>query len=457
MRHIRDTLRAAVCCLVATSMALAQSTATEKKPEIPNAVLQVSERLISRMLNMTINRTVQIREAVLGTSVSGATTTAGSVSPVLIPDPRQGMLQIRFQGTANSPRMVGQNGPATIVSSAISRVDVRKNVILNDRGIQLLPASAQVTTRLSIDDVSASRRIVNRIARRRAEESHAAAQAITKQKTRNRLQQEVDRDAAAPLSQAQEYFVSGFRQPLEQRDALPKLFRFATTSEHLRLSLLQCCHTDCPPPTTLPRIAPEHDVAVALHESSIGSIYEVFFAGKESMDREVLHTVHLLTGEDPRLLRVHDRTPRWSVAFADTHPLTVAFNNGAATISMHLKALRYGDQRYQGQFTVTVRFSLEKTARGPRLNRVGDLHVSGMVNSGSPGELAAALTILRTKFSAVFPPSLTFDGLVPPTGGVWDIIGQLQLVQLDAENGWLVIGHQLPTQASLIARQERRQ
>lgn len=450
MRPTRDTLRAFICSLLA-STAWGQSAIESAQPETPNAVFQISERLISQMLSMTVNRTVQVRESVLGTAVRGTTTTAGSVSPVLIPNLKQGMLQIRFQGTARSPRMVGQNGPATIISSAVSSVDVRKNVILNDRGIQLLPASAEVTTRLSIDDVSARRRIVNRIARRRAERSQGAAQAVTQQKTRARLQEEVDRDAAAPLSQAQEYFLNGFRHPLEQRNALPKLFRFATTSDHLRLSLLQCCHSNCLPPTTLPWISPEHDIAVALHESSIGSIYEVFFAGKESDDREVLHTVHLLTGEDPRELRVHDRTPRWSITFADARPLTVTFRDGSARISMHLKALRYGDRRYDGDFTVAVQFELEKTARGPRLNRIGDLVVDGRVDSDSPGELATALTILRSKFGAVFPPMLTFDGLVPPTGGVWDIIGQLQLVQLDAEEGWLVMGHQTPRPVTLVA------
>ena len=138
---------------------------------------------------------------------------------------------------------------------------------------------------------------------------------------------------------------------------------------------------------------------------------------------------------------------------ADRQPLSVAFADGHASIGLHLKLLNHGERKYDGAFNVSVKYHLEKTPSGPRLTRQGDVEIDGRTENGSPGNLGEAIAILQSKFAALFAPTLTFDGLSPPTGGggIWDKIGRLRLAQLDAKDGWLVVGYQLPRREVLVA------
>lgn len=419
--------------------------------ELPNAIGQVSQRLLTEMLNMPVQQTTSVTDNVLGTRVRGSVTTHGKVVAQLVPNTRQGLIHLRFTGSTSSPGMVGHNGPATIFSSSTSTANVWKPVILEELGIRHLPAEGTVNTRISINNVTAKRRFVERIARRRASSSQADARAVTSQHTKVRLAEEINRGAAGPLAKAQDYFLNSFRKPLADRGAAPKLMHFSSTSDHLRVVLQQCSQSRQSPPTSMPQINPQHDMAIALHQSSVCSLYEVFHSGETMHDKDFLQTMHLLTGEDPRPLRVHERTLRWSVTMADKQPLDLNFADGDASIALHLKSVTSGARRYDGTFSVAVRYQFERTANGPRLNRQTDVQVDGQIGNGSPGEPGEAISLLRTKFSAVFQPTLMFDGLAPPTGGIWSKVGQMQLAQLDAQNGWLIVGYQLPHRELLVA------
>jgi hypothetical protein len=93
------------------------------------------------------------------------------------------------------------------------------------------------------------------------------------------------------------------------------------------------------------------------------------------------------------------------------------------------------------------------------LLREGNLKIDGHIPSpsSSPGELGEALAILESKFSAIFPEQIAFHGLTPPTGGIWDKIGALQLVQFNAKGGWFVIGYRVPRPANRIADRRQRE
>jgi hypothetical protein len=446
---------AVVAFLLALARPLTAAQTPEPGNDIPNVVGEVSQRLLDHFLQMNVDKQIMFTDNVLGTSVRGAVHTRGRVASVLVPDTQMGAIELRFTGTTNSPRMVGTNGPATIHSSSSSNFTARKLIRLDELGLHLLPTVAQANTKVSINDVVASRRIVERIARRRVKQSQEDARAITSQRTQSRLQQEVDRDAAAPLAQAQDYFMNSFRQPLLERQSLPKLFQFSTTHTNLRVMLQQCSRSQSAPPKLVPAMDPRHDIVVALHESSICSIYEIFFAGQRAIDRDVLHTVQLLTGEVPRPLRVHARTPPWSIMWADRQPLALSFADNQAAFTVRLKSLQNGERNFEGAFAISVRYAIQNVDGAPRLARVGDVEMEGTTANGSAAELAEALGILRAKFSAVFQPSFAFEGLVPPTGGVWGKLRMLELTQLEAQDGWLVVGYQLPRPATLAANASR--
>ena len=243
----------------------------------PNAIVQISGRLLTNLLQRDIERNTDIRDNVLGTSVRGNSITRLHVVPQLVPDGNRGVVQFHFTGTTVSPRMVGRNGPATSLSSSYSSVDASKTAILTQQGIQLQPTVASCQTQLSIDGISARLRIVQRIARRQANRTHGASQAITAEHTRLRVQQEIDLEASKLLAQANDRLNNMIGSPWLERETLPKLCRFSTTSRYLRVELGECGHSYIPAPKDAPKIDDQHDFALIVHQSAAKGVYEIVF------------------------------------------------------------------------------------------------------------------------------------------------------------------------------------
>ena len=416
----------------------------------PNAIIQISGRLLADVLQRDIERNTVISDNVLGTSVRGTAITRLHVVPQLVPDNHRGLLQFRFTGTTISPRMVGRNGPATSFSSSFSKVDVRKTVILSQLGVFSLPAVATCQTRLSIDDVIAKRRIVQRIARRQASRTQGASQAITSEHTRLRVQEEVDLEAARVFARANNQFLEVFRSSWLEREALPKLCRFSTTSKYLRMELGECGHSPYLAPKNAPQIDAQHDFVVILHQSAAKGVYEMVFGRQIANDHTVLLTTHSTSNTSPPPLRLKIGTPATSIELAAREPLELGYADGAATVRLHATSVASGKRKYDGEFTVLARYGLEKTGNGPRLHRQGDLLIEGHTQSGLPGERAAAFSMLR-QCLAVLPPNVSLDDLIPRSGSILDKLGALQLAKLDTQNGWLVAGYQMPSNDALIA------
>ena len=438
----------------ALTAAAAEPASPANSETEPNFVGQVSERLLYDLVNTKVQQTTNVSENVLGTAVRGSVTTRGQVFPMLVPDALRGVLQLRFSGTSRSPGLVGRNGPATIYSSSVTNTDLWKTVIFDQQGIRDLPTVGNSQTQVSINDVAAKRRLVEFIARRRANGSRGQAAAITSARTKGQISKEIERGAKEPLATAHDYFVHSFQEPLLERGALPKLMRFSTTGDHLRLVMRQLGRSVMPPPTAMPELKTQHDLSFAFHESALNSLYEVFYAGETLRDKDFLNTMDTLTGEEQPQLRVTSKKPRWSITLADERPLDLKFADGGTAIDVHLKSLKLGERQFIGKLTISVRYQIEKAASGPQFNRDGEVQVNGQLDGASAAELDEAITLLKTKFSGVFLPVLTLNGLTVPSDDLWVKLGKLLLVQFDAKDGWLVAGYQLPRATPQPARQQ---
>jgi hypothetical protein len=413
----------------------------------PNAVVQVSARLLSHLLTTDIERTTTLGDDVLGTSVRGTVHTRLQLIPQFVPDSHRGLLQMRFTGTSISPRMVGHNGPATSISSSVSNVEVRKIVIFDEQGVHLQPSVATCQTCLSIDSISARLRFVERISRRQARRTHDATEAMTAEHTRLRVQEEVDQEVVRKLARANERFQEMVRSPWIERDSLPKLCRFSTTSNHLRIELGECGQSQFSAPQNVPGLDERHDFVVTLHESAAQGIYEIVFGRPIANDRDVHLATDSTTPEKARPWRLNVGKSATSIQLAALKPLELSYSKGTATVKLNTTSVESGRQKYQGEFTVFAKYRLEKTAEGPRLHREADLSVEGHSHSGRSDELAEAIRLLR-KLSSVIPRNLTLEDLMPPTNSILGKVSTLEVAELDLQDGWLTAGYQLPRSAS---------
>lgn len=422
----------------------------------PNAVVQVSARLLSHLLTADIERTTAINDDVLGTSVRGTAYTRLHLSSQFLPDGNRGLLEMRFAGTSTSPRMVGHNGPATSISSSVSHVEVRKTVVFDQQGIHLQPSVATCRTCLSIDGIYAKRRIVQRIARRQANRDHSETQATTAEHTRLRVQAEVDSAAVEKLARANKQLQEMVQSPWVEQDSLPKLRRFSTTSSHLRIELGECGQSQIAMPESVPKLDERHDFVVVLHQSAARGIYEIVFGRQLANQREVQIAGGSAMPEKAPSVRLRVGTPTASIQLAALRPIELSYERGLAVVKLHSTSVELGKQKYHGKFTVFAKYRLEKTSHGPRLLRDGDLSVTGETHSGQPGDLVEASVLLR-KLSSVLPPELGLEDLMPLSGSLLDRASRLEMAEIDLCEGWLVAGYRLPGMAMGDAKPAIRQ
>ena len=458
LKHYRWTLfavLAAAAAQVAEGAALSDPTLASASPAnattVPNITAQVSQRLLSDLVTMPVQNTTRISDNILGTAVRGTVKTQGVVFPLLVPNSNQGVVQLRFSGVSRSPNLVGQNGPATIYSSSVTNSNMWKTVIFNDKGIRHLPTEGQVQSQVNINGVSANRPLVERIARRRANGSRGQAQAATSARTKGELKQQIDRGAKEPLLTAQDYFANEFLGPLKERNASPKMLRFNSTRDHLQLAMQQLGRTEVAQPIGVPTFNPRHDLAFGLHESAVNSFYEVFYAGETMRDADWLKLMDTITGDEPAPLRNKSGSPRWSVTLRDKLPLELSFNNGGATIALHFTKLKIGDKQFETSFVVSARYQFAITSTGPQVLRKGDVEAEGEAGETS-GELDDAISFLKAKFAGVFQPEPSAAGLSYLADDLVSKLTELSLVQLEARDGWLVLGYQLPQAQLLVAK-----
>lgn len=402
----------------------------------------VSERFVNLFLERDVNDQRMIQEYVLGNYTSGPAHTRGRITAQLIPDSQQAVLAIRLVGTTASNNNVAYSGPVTVYTSADTRINAHKRVLIDAHGVHPQPAQTQCATQVQIRDIAASRRIIERIAWRRASRLQPQVEQAAAQRAELRTAENLDQQANGMLAQADKAFHEQVRAPLVRIGALPA-FTCSTTRNRLQISGLLANDVQLGAPSQ-PEMNPGHDLAVCLHESLFSNLGETALGGKKLMDRDFLDVMQVLTGEAPTPLWVHARSERWFVILTKDRPLQVALVEDRVQITFRLQEITRGSDHINRPLEISAKFRMKITPDGPHVIRDGDLLVRFIDGGKATESEAEFLAFVRNKFSGVFPPELYFDGLVPPAGGEWGKLRQLQLKEISARSGWFVIGYQLP-------------
>jgi len=168
-------------------------------------VLRVSERMLGSLLdNKDVDRQVDVRDVILGTSISGTARVTGKPDVTLADSPDQATFQIVLNGTAHS-RTTGYNGPAIIHSRSVTTFTATKQIVFDPgKGFYGLPSKVTARTQVFVEGIGSTRGgLFGRIVRRRAakEEAarHAEATEIARQKAERRIAEAFDRNSEKRL------------------------------------------------------------------------------------------------------------------------------------------------------------------------------------------------------------------------------------------------------------------
>jgi hypothetical protein len=180
----------------------------------------------------TIESYDPVDRVVLDTRAVGTSHTKGTMRVMLDEQSTTPTLLICFDG-ATCSSTVGQNGPAMIRSRTATNFRCMRQVTFTlEEGFQGAPAQVTTGTHLLVDSVTPDRpglrgRIVQRVAWRRTNESHAQAQATIDRATQLDLKQEFEKSVDEYLSDLN-----------RQLEAARRIARLSGSEAKLRLQVV---------------------------------------------------------------------------------------------------------------------------------------------------------------------------------------------------------------------------
>ncbi|MCE9554033.1 MAG: hypothetical protein K8T91_11750 [Planctomycetes bacterium] len=427
-----------LCCGLLTA-ALASAMPLPAQ-ESPGGVIVVSDGLVRALVARPIEERHSIVQTLMGTYTEGTVIIKGQLDVQFVPSRRSGELELRLRGTATLADAIGYSGPVTVRSSSQTTIDAIKRISLTTAGLQWQPSQVRCSTQIEIQDIEARRRIIERMAWRRAGRMQASVEQAASRQAERQTAHSMDRLADRGLETGSDVLREKMRQYVTMLE-LRKRLHIRTTEERLVMAMFPSSER----PLTMsyqPPVDRQSDGTVVLHEALAGDVSQSLLAGCQVRDDEFLAMMKLLVGDAPRPLWVHARQPRWSVTFAKTRPLDVHFSQGQVRFRMALDRLLIDGKEAVEPMNLEANYALSISADGPVLVRRGPVHLQD--ESGRTlAEPTAAQQFVGRKLGGVFLPEIRFLGLIPPAGSNWEPLRGLELKELTSENGWLKLSYQL--------------
>ncbi len=407
-----------------------------------NVQVEIAAEIVGAGIAEPVDDVTDVRDCILGTSVFGTARTRGQTKVELAPSSDFGVIDTLFFGTAISDN-VGYNGPVTIFSESESRLAAVKRLWMTEAGLASHPAAARAETSIDIRDIRSrkGRRFIERMAWRRAGKQQALAECIASGRAEERLAARVDARAAEALEKANQQYIEKFRRPFLERKLFPQLLAFSTTRQALTLVGLQAGGGKLAAPTPPPPVVAGADISLRLHESAINNLAFDALAGRTVYEEKVQATATDLLGRLPDKMKGDEDGVPWAITFAPRQPISVSFADGGFKITLRGVNF-YKGKEYPDPMNITAAYKIEKTERGIRAVRQGEIEAfppDFVPGSGQQlgGRQHVIRKLLERRFAKVFEPEFLGEGLELP--GRWKAAGKLLPIQVECRDGWLVV------------------
>lgn len=403
----------------------------------PNLVASVSAELASRAAARKIDRSLPVNDVILGTTIRGTAHTTGDISLRLLPSPTNIAAEVRLHGTAISTNR-GWNRGVQINSSGTTTIDARKSLTVDRDGISTSAATADCETKTQINAICHDRKIVRKIAWKKACQSKGEAECIANRKAETRTRQELDKEISDLLAENRVKYENDVKGPLLRRNAAPQKLLLSSEPERIHVKMLQANHFQLAALAPAEAALPSTDVAVQLHESLIANLAEGLIGGVKLTDEGLVERIEESGREVPEELKIRDDTDPWSITFAQSQPVSVRFDRETIVIKVRGTQFTRGSNTVNREMEISAMYRIVREGDDLKLTRDGEV-VAAYVKEGAEsfGDIAVK-TLMRTKFSALFKEEFASDGI--PLPGPLEGKAELRLETLVSGQGWAVIG-----------------
>jgi len=411
----------------------------------PNLLIKANSRIVGAGINNVVHDVSPLRDNIMGTSISGTTVTNGVVTVGLQKSVGRAYLDLHLTGNIHS-QTVGYNGPAVIHASGNTQVDVHKPLWIDADGVTAGNARAWADTNTTFTGIGASskhfRKLITKVATKRAYESKAQAEAVAAQHAEDRIEQRMNAQTADLISQGNRDLRVKLRAPLVRWGLYPQQIHFSSTPRFLQIESLtadsyQLAATLPPPPVPAANSAPE--LFVQMHESLVNNAAATVLGGRTLDKEQVEKMLKRSTGKIPAELNDEDNRD-WSISFESEKPITLQFTDGGFKVVIRGTEFTNGENMYPAM-NIGASYKFVPNGKGIQADRQGELEI--FPPDFKPGDQLSVpqqtlRRILERRFGKLFKPTLQGEGLELP--GRWKQAGKLYVNQVLSEQGWLQLG-----------------
>ena len=410
----------------------------------PNIMLHLAEHFLQRRFQQDINDSMYVNEMILKTHVRGTATTRGHVTADIISNPHVAQIDIVFNGTTDTVS-VGRQKPVTIHSRSATNLNARKSLFLYPKQVTSQPTVASGTTNTKIHRITPDnrlgRKLVEKIAWKRAGEQKPQTEAIAAFRAARRLEKRIDDQSSDLLSRARDALRSQLRGPLNQRGLIPEFLSTHSDNNAVHVVATQAGSGQLSAISDPPVHAPSSSVVAQLHESAINNTAEKAIAGLTLTDERIVKLMEEMKLDVPEELQITEDDAPWSISFDWNQPVTVEFDNQAMKVSVRGRRFTSGERKLDKVMEMSATYHMETLPQGVVLTRQGDVEVAFPGYKEGANLNATDLifkTLMQQKFSQLFKPVIEGEGFKLP--GRFSELGVIRLNSLSTQDGWLSLG-----------------
>jgi hypothetical protein len=457
----------------------------------PNLVAYINSDIATAGMETEIDEPTEVRDTIQGAYVVANGHTTGAVRATLVPDPARAVFELAMTGVTEA-KAVAHARSVRVFSTSTTQLNATKRVYFSPDGLTSDPADASASSSNRFTGVSAPRQFVEKLAWKQAHKKKSSAEAEASRKAARKLRGRVDEQAAEQLSDANESYLTQFRNPLLRREAFPERFDVYTDGDAVRIKMLQATAEQLAAPSPPAAPVPDADMAVRLHESVINNFAAAFLGGvtmvSEGAPEEVVAALKRRAADvqiakqgeglgqfqQKRLDKVNQRRKAegkpplkeqtvddddwFAITFAQRDPVSVEFRNG--TVKFTIRGVRFlGPQQVEptsakdtsDDFSISAAYTIAKDQYGgltltmadPKkdLNVIWSPVERGVKNVGL-GNVGVKAK-LQKRFGKLLLGENNENAVIEifplELPGNWAKLGELKYTVAESKGGWMSI------------------
>ncbi len=436
----------------------------------PNLFAAISGTFVAKTISDRINDQKPINRCFEGSRVCGTATTQADVTGVLQPCENGVIVDVLIGGTTITNTVANQRR-VYISAQGTTAFHGGARLYLNLDGISASQATASATTRQNICDICVDRRIgrrlIGRVASRRAEETRPRAELSQTEEAEQALANQLNEQLTAMVDRANDRIQQMMARVDIDEQLMPEVKLRSTARKILangKLTLGDFLGAS----STAPNVGAESDVTMQVHQSAINNVLSQMLGGIKLNNERMVQLLeennfavppqlaagassatgddsadgsdsHGATDNSTNDSDDDDEDQDWSITFDVLQPATVTFTDGKIQIAIFGRRFSQGDRVINEPIRISANYRLRANSRQQiEGRRIGDLDVTFVKspNKSTTRQLAYKAFIAK-KMRILFRRRLSLDDL--PKNEMTDQLASLKLDHVEATRGWLAL------------------